>query len=121
MAEKFMQTLIKKIIQKNFYFLIKNYQILSILVFNNNKKIKCDNFNQLEETMKKLATLVFLGSVAFGVDAQAFFGNSSDACCPRPSAVCDTCAPIAVPQRMERVCGPCGEMCCPKLGFWYNY
>ena len=71
--------------------------------------------------MKKLATLAFLGTVALGVDAQAFFGNSSDACCARPSAVCDTCPPVAVPQRMEKVCGPCGVTCCPKLGFWYNY
>ena len=68
--------------------------------------------------MKKLATLVFLGTVAFGVDAQAFLGFG-DSCCPR---TCETCPPMAVPQCMESVCGPCGEkMCCPKLGFWYNY
>lgn len=73
--------------------------------------------------MKKLATLVILGTVAFGANsaANAACGNTCDVC-PRPSAACDTCAPTMKMQRMERVCGPCcTEMCCPKLGFWYNY
>ncbi|MBL8676252.1 MAG: hypothetical protein JNJ47_02335 [Alphaproteobacteria bacterium] len=75
--------------------------------------------------MKKLATLAFLGTVVLGVaDAQAFLGfggNTCGDCCPRPSAVCDTCAPTMKMQRMEQVCTPCGVTCCPKLGFWYNY
>lgn len=73
--------------------------------------------------MNKLATLVFLGTVAFGANAQAFLGlgNTCGECCPKPSAVCDTCAPTMKMQRMEQICTPCGVTCCPKLGFWYNY
>ena len=59
--------------------------------------------------MNKLATLVFLGTVAFGANAQAFLGFGN------------TCAPTMKMQRMEQICTPCGVTCCPKLGFWYNY
>jgi hypothetical protein len=70
--------------------------------------------------MKKLTTLVILGTIAFGANANAACGDTCNVC-PKPSAVCDTCAPTMRMQRMERVCTPCGETCCPKLGFWYNY
>lgn len=70
--------------------------------------------------MKKLTTLVILGTIAFGANANAACGDTCGDVCARPAPTCDTCAPSMRVQRMEQVCTSCGVICCPKLGFWYN-
>lgn len=72
--------------------------------------------------MKKLTTLVILGTIAFGANANADCNvcPKEPTCAPTCAPTCDTCAPTMRMQRMEQVCTSCGVICCPKLGFWYN-